>query len=174
MNLQYPIGEFTWPESISDQQLENWIDRIASLPTGLRAALTDLNDAQLDTPYRPDGWTLRQVVHHLADSHMNSYIRFKLALTEDLPTIRPYDEAAWAELHDAKSGPIAVSLNLLENLHQRWSAVLRSLGPEELARKFNHPDWEAPVRLDQNIALYAWHGEHHLAHITSTRDREGW
>jgi hypothetical protein len=132
-----------------------------------------LSDEQLDTPYRPDGWTVRQVVHHVADSHVNSYCRFKLALTEDNPSIKGYDENLWAQLTDGRGGPVEVSLRLLECLHSRWVALLRSLGEAEWKRTFHHSEL-GPVRLDQNAGLYAWHGRHHTAHITGLRDRMGW
>lgn len=174
MSKQYPIGEFDWPTEIDDAALTQWITEIEALPANVREAVRGLTDQQLDTPYREAGWTIRQVVHHLPDSHMNSYIRFKLALTEDNPTIRPYDEGAWAELADGKSGDPEPSIALLESLHVSWVAMLRDLTPDQLARTFVHPDWRAPVRIDQNIALYAWHGRHHLAHITTTRHEYGW
>ncbi len=149
------------------------LTEIAETPARLREAVVGLDDAQLDTPYRPEGWTVRQVVHHLPDSHLNSYVRFKLAVTEDEPTIKAYDEAAWARLEDAQNAPIEGSLELLESLHERWVRFLRSLGPNELARTFKHPEIGS-VSVAQNIALYAWHGRHHVAHITSLREREGW
>jgi hypothetical protein len=137
----------------------------------MRAAVASLSPEQLDTPYRPGGWTVRTVVHHVPDSHINSYVRFKLALTEDEPVIKPYDEAAWAKLVD--SGPIEPSLTLLESLHERWVQLLKTLSDADFARQFRHPELGA-VRLDQNLALYAWHGKHHVAHITSLRERMGW
>jgi hypothetical protein len=135
--------------------------------------VSGLSEAQLDTPYRPSGWTVRQVVHHLPDSHLNSYTRCRLALTEDAPTIKPYDEAAWAELSDAKTGPIAPSIALLEGLHARWTCLLRGLSDAEFARTFRHPEL-GEVRLDWTAGLYAWHCSHHLAHITNLRERENW
>jgi uncharacterized damage-inducible protein DinB len=140
----------------------------------LRAAVTGLTDAQLDTPYRPGGWTVRQVVHHVPDSHMNAYTRFKLALTEDVPTIKPYDEAKWAELDDSKSKMVEHSLALLEALHARWVFLLERLKPADFDRKLNHPEWDAPMTLDMLLALYAWHGKHHVAHVTELRKRSGW
>ena len=139
----------------------------------MRNAVAGLNDGQLDTPYREGGWTLRQVVHHVADSHMNSYIRFRLALTEDEPTIKPYDEAVWANLIDAKTAPVAPSLSLLEGLHHRWAVLLRSLSETDVQRKFVHPEL-GTLTVDQYISLYAWHGKHHAAHITSLRERKAW
>jgi uncharacterized damage-inducible protein DinB len=139
----------------------------------LRSAVADLNEDQLATPYRPGGWNVRQVVHHLPDSHLNSYIRFRLALTEDNPVVKPYQEAAWAELHDARSAPIELSLALLESLHQRWALLLRSLSERDFARTFQHPEL-GQLTLAWNLGLYAWHGRHHLAHITNLRTNQGW
>ena len=171
--LQYPIGEYDWPSGVSSEEVGTWIEEIKSTPTRLREAVSGLDDAQLDTRYRPKGWTLRQVVHHLADSHMNSYIRFKLALTEDSPEIRPYHEERWAELPEAKSGDVEISLQLLDAIHARWGIVLEGMGDSELARTLRHPDL-GELRLDVNIGLYAWHGNHHIAHILTTRERESW
>ena len=142
-------------------------------PAELRAAVHGLSPEQLDTPYRLEGWTVRQVVHHLPDSHMNSFIRFKLALTEEEPTIKPYDEDLWARLGDVRNTPVEVSLRLLESLHQRWVVLLRSLGDEDWPRKFRHPELGV-MSLERNLALYAWHGRHHVAHITALRERMGW
>ncbi|HUA01231.1 MAG TPA: putative metal-dependent hydrolase [Candidatus Aquilonibacter sp.] len=172
-DLRYPIGKFQRPENVSDDQRREFIDQIAAAPMRLALAVADLAPAQLDTPYRPAGWTVRQLVHHIPDSHMNAYVRFKLALTEDEPTIKPYEESRWAELADAKTPPIQPSLALLENLHTRWVMLLRSLAPGEWARKFRHPEL-GTMSLHQNLALYAWHGRHHVAHITSLRERNGW
>ena len=172
-DLRYPIGKFQRPENVSDDQRREFIDQIAAAPIRLALAVADLAPAQLDTPYRPAGWTVRQLVHHIPDSHMNAYVRFKLALTEDEPTIKPYEESRWAELADAKTPPIQPSLALLENLHTRWVMLLRSLAPGEWARKFRHPEL-GTMSLHQNLALYAWHGRHHVAHITSLRERNGW
>ena len=173
MDLQYPIGRFVWSGASSDSDRKRYIDEIAEAPQQLRAAVAGLSDAQLDTPYRPGGWTVRQVVHHVPDSHLNSYVRFRLALTEKEPTIKPYDESQWAELTDARTAPIEASLALLESLHARWVLLLRSLNPDDFAREFRHPEL-GTVSLDKNLALYAWHGRHHVAHITSLRDRMGW
>ena len=172
-DLRYPIGKFERPETVTDSQRRAFIDAIAEAPARLAAAVAGLTPAQLDTPYRPGGWTVRQVVHHVPDSHMNAYVRWKLALTEDEPTIKPYDEARWAELGDVSATPIETSLALLENLHKRWVLLLRSLTPAGWARKFRHPELGA-MSLNQNLALYAWHGRHHVAHITSLRERNGW
>ena len=173
-DLRYPIGKFHRPGALTDAQRAEFISAIEETPAKVRAAVKGLNERQLDTPYRPGGWTVRQVVHHVPDSHMNAYVRFKLGLTEDEPTIKPYEEAKWAELADAKTSAIEPSLALLENLHMRWVLLLRSLGPAEWARKFRHPECEKPMALDDQLALYAWHGRHHVAHITALREREQW
>lgn len=173
-DLRYPIGKFERPAApLTTEQRRQFIDAIAETPERLAAAVAGLTPAQLDTPYRPGGWTVRQVVHHLPDSHMNSYVRFKLALTEDEPTIKPYDEARWAELADSRETPVETSLALLENLHDRWVLLLRSLAPADWSRKFRHPAL-GPMSLDQNLALYAWHGRHHVAHITALHERNSW
>ena len=150
------------------------IDAIARAPEDIRAAVRGMSEPQLDTPYRPEGWTVRQVVHHVPDSHLNAYVRFKLALTEDTPTIKPYDEAEWAKLSDVRDTPIETSLTLLSAIHDRWVRLLRAMTPGDFGRKLNHPDWEAPLSLDTVLALYAWHGPHHTAQITSLRQRMGW
>jgi uncharacterized damage-inducible protein DinB len=172
-DLRYPIGKFQPPASVTDAERAVLVDQIAALPAELRSAVSTLDDTQLDTPYREGGWTVRQVVHHVPDSHVNAYTRFKLALTEDVPTIKTYEEAQWAELPEARSAPIGVSLALLEALHQRWVLLLRVLAPAQFARTFRHPEMGV-MTLDQQIAMYAWHGRHHLAHITSLRTRMGW
>lgn len=171
-DLRYPIGEFSREIEITPELRKEWIDQIATCPALVRQAVEGLRDEQLDTPYRPEGWTIRQTVHHIPDSHLNSYVRFKLALTEDNPVIRPYFEEKWAELADSKM-PIAVSLDLLENIHERWVNVLNSLGDEDRARKLRHPD-TGEWTVEEFIGLYAWHGRHHAAHITSLRERMGW
>lgn len=173
MDLQYPIGRFEWSGPNSDGDRNRYIVEIEQAPRRLHAAVAGLTDAQLDTPYRPGGWTVRQVVHHLPDSHMNSYVRFRLALTEDAPTIKPYDESRWAELSDARTAPIEISLALLESLHARWVLLLRNFKPSDFAQEFRHPEL-GTVSLDRNLALYAWHGRHHVAHITSLKERMGW
>jgi hypothetical protein len=172
--LRYPIGLFTYEGDISREQLQEWMADIESTPSRLREAVAGLSDEQLDTPYRPGGWTLRQVVHHVADSHMNSYTRFKLALTEEEPTIRPYYEERWAELSDGKSAPVELSLTLLDALHSRWMIVLHDMQHEQFACAFVHPESGKTIRLDWNVGNYAWHGNHHIAHITSLRARRGW
>jgi uncharacterized damage-inducible protein DinB len=172
-DLRYPVGPFKVEGKLSDEQIRQAIDDIAQAPARLRAAVDGLSPEQLDTPYRPGGWTVRQVVHHLPDSHLNSYIRFKLALTEDQPTIKPYDENQWSNLSDARTAPPEISLDLLEALHRRFVMVLKSLEPKDLARTFLHPEIGV-VSLEKNIALYAWHGRHHVAHITSLAKRMGW
>lgn len=172
-DLRYPIGKFTYDENLTEDQKRAFLDDVAQAPANLRAAVKGLSETQLDTAYRPGGWTVRQVVHHVPDSHLNSYVRFKLALTEDEPTIKPYAEDRWAELPDTKATPVEVSLVLLESLHDRWVRLLRSLTPEEWKRTFRHPEMGA-MTLEKTLALYAWHGRHHVAHITALRSREGW
>lgn len=171
--LRYPVGKFHFPASVSATDLTQFLDQIEAAPARMRAAVSGLSDAQLGTPYRPGGWTVRQVVHHVPDSHMNSYVRFRLALTEDSPTIKPYEEARWAELSDARTLPVEPSLALLESLHARWVPLLRSLSAADWKRTFRHPELGL-VSLENNAALYAWHGRHHVAHITSLRDRMQW
>jgi len=173
MDLRYPIGPFSWKGTNTPEQRTHLIDEIAETPERLRRAVTGLSVDQLDTTYRPGGWTVRQVVHHVPDSHMNSYIRFKLAVTEEAPTIKPYDEERWSLLDDVRKVPIEVSLTLLESLHQRWVALLGSLAPHDFQKIFRHPQL-GEVSLDKNLALYAWHGPHHIAHITSLSERMGW
>jgi hypothetical protein len=171
---RYPIGPFRFQGDADQRQREQWIGEIAVAPGSLRAAVNGLSQTQLDTPYREKGWTVRQVVHHLPDSHLNAYTRIKLALTEDEPTIKPYEEARWAELPDARSGPVELSLTLLECLHRRWVLLLRELGPDHFHRRFRHPEHGRMIALDEVLAMYAWHGRHHVAQITSLRSRMGW
>jgi len=171
-DLRYPIGEFEMPPSLTPKQRVSALAAIAAAPAELRAALTGLSEAQLDSPYRPEGWTIRQVVHHLPDSHMNSYIRFKLGLTENEPTIGVYNEKLWSELPDAKD-PIEASLRLLTALHERWVSLLETIDDETWGRFIHHPEW-GRLRLDQLLALYDWHSRHHVAHVRSLRDRQGW
>ena len=170
---RYPIGRFTAPDTVTADDRARWVNEVAEAPARLRAAVAGLDDAALDTPYREGGWTVRQVVHHVPDSHVNAYVRFKLALTEDGPTIKPYDEARWAELPDSRA-PIANSLALLDAVHVRWVTLLRSLTEEQWARTYVHPEHGRTFRLDVVLALYAWHGRHHVAHVTSLRARRGW
>jgi uncharacterized damage-inducible protein DinB len=170
---RYPVGKFTYNGPPSEDQKQTFLADIASAPANLRVAVKGLSDTQLDTPYREGGWTVRQVVHHVPDSHMNSYMRFKLALTEDEPTIKPYAEDLWAELADTKATPIEVSLTMLDSLHDRWVRLLRSLKPEDWKRTFRHPEL-GPMTLEKNLALYAWHGKHHVAHVTELRKQRGW
>jgi uncharacterized damage-inducible protein DinB len=172
-DLRFPIGKFTYDGPLTDEQKRTSLDQISETPAKLRAAIKGLTEAQIDTPYRPGGWTVRQVIHHMPDSHLNAYVRFKLALTEDEPTIKPYAEARWAELSDTKSTPVEVSLTLLESLHDRWVRLLRSLTPEDWKRTFRHPEM-GPMTLEKTLALYAWHGPHHVAHVTALRERNGW
>ena len=172
MDPRYPVGKFVWKQEVTAEDRQRFIAEVSEAPAKLRAAVAGLKDAQLDTPYREGGWTVRQVVHHLADSHMNAYVRFKLALTEQEPTIKPYDEKLWAELPDSKA-PIEASLQLLDSLHHRWVTVFNSMKPEEFARTFRHPE-HGVVSLERNLAMYAWHGRHHVAHITELRKAKGW
>lgn len=173
-DLRFPVGKFVRPESLAPEQRKAAIRTIAELPAKLRAALKGLNEKQLATPYRPDGWTVAQVVHHLSDSHMNALTRLKLGLTEEVPTIKPYDEAKWAELEDGRSTLVNESLNMIDGLHAKWAYLLERMQPEQFARKINHPEWKTPMTLDTLLALYEWHSRHHVAHITELRRREGW
>jgi uncharacterized damage-inducible protein DinB len=173
-DLRFPVGQFDWNAPVSEADYPRLIAQIAETPGALRSAVAGLSRDQLETRYRPDGWTVKQLVHHVPDSHMNAYCRFKLALTEDEPTIKPYDEAKWAELPDSQRVPIDVSLDLLDALHQRWVALLRAMDSADFNRGFRHPERDGVPTLNQLLALYAWHGRHHVAHITSLRKREGW
>jgi hypothetical protein len=172
-DLSYPIGKFHYDGPPSQEQKQQLLNDIAQTPVKLRSAVNGLSDEQLDTPYRPGGWTVRQVVHHVPDSHMNAYIRFKLALTEDEPTIKPYEQQHWAELPDTKETPIEVSLTMLDLLHDRWVRLLRGITPEQWKRTFRHPELGV-VGLEKNLALYAWHGKHHVAHVTELCKRMNW
>ena len=169
---RYPVGEFRFDGDFTSDVIQGWIDEIEKLPSLLREAVNDLSEDQLDTPYRSGGWTIRQVIHHLADSHMNAYIRLKLALTEEHPVIKPYHEGKWAELPDSNL-PITCSLSLIESLHVRWVTILNSLTPDERERTFMHPD-SGQIAVEEYIGTYAWHSRHHLAHITSLCSRKGW
>jgi uncharacterized damage-inducible protein DinB len=175
-DLRYPVGNFEPQGELNQAQRASLIQAMAEAPVKLRLAVNDLSPSQLDTPYRPEGWTVRQTVNHVADSHLNGFIRFKFALTEHEPLIRPYDEKLWAELEDGRNTDPAVSLTLLDALHQRWVPLLRSLTAEDFARTTRHPDhdnWGA-FSLDVMLGLYEWHGRHHTAHITGLRQRMGW
>jgi uncharacterized damage-inducible protein DinB len=172
-DLRYPIGKFHFDGMLSEVARNQCIEQIEQAPAKLRAAVEGLSKEALDTPYREGGWTVRQVVHHVPESHMNAYVRFKLALTEEEPTIKPYREDRWAQLPDAQSTPIETSLALLDSLHQRWVIVLRAIQQDEWKKTFRHPELGV-VTLEKNVALYAWHGRHHVAHITSLRERKGW
>jgi uncharacterized damage-inducible protein DinB len=171
--LRYPTGRFSYKTPLSFEEAKGKIEEIKALPGRLREVVSRLSDEQLDTPYRSGGWTLRQVIHHLPDSHMNAYIRFRWTLTEDETTIKPYDENAWANLPDASSAPVEMSLNLLEALHIRWAALFDTLKPEDLDRTYIHPE-SGRGTIGKLVATYAWHGKHHLAHITSLIQRNNW
>lgn len=172
-DLRYPVGHFT-PDPIPTPETRNrHIERLTALPGLIRKAVTGLNDNQLNTPYREGGWTVQQVVHHVADSHMNAYIRFKWALTENEPTIKAYEEGEWARLKDSELTPVEVSVTMIDSLHARWMVLARSMKAEDFQRKFVHPD-SGPHDVDWLLQLYSWHGNHHLAHITSLRERMGW
>ena len=173
-DLRYPVGRFDFDGPLSEADYPKLIAAIAETPGALRAAVAGLSRDQIETRYRPGGWTVKQVVHHVPDSHANAYTRFKLALTEDVPTIKTYDEAAWAELPDSQQVPIEVSLDLLDALHVRWVTLLRSMDAAAFRRGLRHPEHGRVLTLAQMLALYAWHGRHHVAHITSLRKREGW
>jgi hypothetical protein len=170
---RYPIGKFHFDAPLTEVQRAQLVTNIEQAPAALRAAVAGLSPQQLDTPYREGGWTVRQVIHHVPDSHMNAYVRFKLALTENEPTIKPYAEDRWAQLADTQSTPVEVSLALLDSLHTRWVQLLRSLKPEDWKRTFRHPEMGL-VPLEKNLVLYSWHGKHHVAHVTELRERMGW
>ena len=170
---RFPIGKFHFDAPPTPDQRTQLIANIEQTPAALRAAVKGLSPQQLDTPYREGGWTVRQVTHHVPDSHMNAYVRYKLALTEDEPTIKPYAEDRWAQLADTQSTPLEVSLALLDSLHTRWVQLLRSLKPEDWKRNFNHPE-AGVMSLEKSLALYSWHGKHHVAHVTELRKRMGW
>ena len=172
-DLRYPVGRFKFPEVVRSDDRVKFIDQIVEAPAKLRAVVAALSDQQLDTPYRPGGWTVRQVVHHVPDSHLNSYVRFRLALTEAEPAIKAYHEDRWAELPDARTAPVEISLALLESLHRRWVTLLRSLNEQDWKRTFRHPELGL-LSLEKNAALYSWHGRHHVAHIAGLRERMGW
>ena len=167
--FRYPIGKFLKPAIIHDDIIKDWIGTIESFPKMLRDEAYKLTEADLEKRYRPNGWTIRQIIHHCADSHMNSFIRFKLALTEETPVIKPYAEELWAELADTKSGPVESSLKILEGLHERWVQLINSLSGKDLEKQFKHPQTAELISLKTNIGLYAWHCEHHLAHVRGAK-----
>lgn len=172
-DLRYPVGKFSWPtQPLTTGERSAAITAIAQAPANVRNAIRGLSEPRLDTPYRPGGWTIRQVVHHLPDSHMNAYTRFKLALTEDNPVIKPYDESAWAALPDGRTGDVGPSLEILAGLHQRWVMLLEGMTPSDFERPLRHPEHDRKLNLDMLLAMYAWHGKHHVAHITGVRERE--
>ena len=164
-NLIFPIGKFQLPDTISDEHISSWIETIASFPEQLRSEASSLTEQQIDLTYRPGGWSIRQIVHHCADSHLNSYIRIKLALTEETPTVKPYFEDKWAELPDCKSLSVESSLKIIEGIHARWVFLLKSLKSQELKRSFFHPEHNKTIQIDKIVGYYAWHCDHHLAHI---------
>jgi hypothetical protein len=172
--LKYPIGLANIPENITKKNIENWISDIERFPHELEFLVKDLSDKQLETPYRENGWTIRQVIHHCYDSHQNSYIRFKWALTEDKPVIKAYYEERWAELIDSKSGPILLTIDALKGLHAKWVYLLRMLTDKDLEKSFIHPSGNETVGLKNNIGIYAWHCQHHYAHIEQLMLRKGW
>ena len=172
-DLRFPIGKFEASSGLTETRIRELIESLAQAPLGLRAAIGGLTAAQLDTPYRAEGWTPRQVVHHVADSHLNGYMRFKFALTEDEPAIKPYDEKLWADLEDSRKVEPQVSLHLLDALHLRWVTLLRSLKVEDFSRRLTHPEWGSQP-LEMFLQLYEWHGRHHAAHIMTLRQRKGW
>jgi hypothetical protein len=173
-DARYPVGRYEYTGPGGDAQRKPWIDAIAETPARLREAVRGLSNDQLETPYRDGGWTVRQVAHHLPDSHLNAYVRFKLALTEEQPTVKPYEEAAWAELADGRSAPVEISLALMDALHERWVLLLRSMKGSAWDRTYLHPEHGTISTLDKVLGLYEWHGRHHVAHITALRKRKGW
>lgn len=173
-DLRYPIGQFVIPPAITAADRSRYIAEIAAAPAALRKAVAGLSESQLETPYRDGGWTVRQVVHHVPDSHVNAYIRFKFGLTEDHPVVKPYDQSVWAQTPEMRTTPITVSLSLLEALHVRWVQLMQGLEASAFARTINHPEWTVPYTLDLVVAHYAWHGKHHTAHVTELRKRKGW
>jgi hypothetical protein len=172
--LRYPVGRFTYPPSVSPSDAAGFIAQIAELPANMRNAVKGLDEQQLSTPYRPEGWTVRQVVHHVPDSHMMAFIRFKLALTENTPTILPYNQTKWANLPDVANTPVEVSLALLDSVHARWVQLLRAMSATDFACQYIHPEYGKTFRLDSVLAMYAWHSRHHVAQITGLRARMGW
>lgn len=171
---RYPIGQYIKPNQINEDDIKSYISDIEKLPGELRELVSGFSDEQLNTKYREGGWTVRQVIHHIADSHVNAYTRFKLALTEDMPTIKPYYEDEWAELEDGKNAPVDVSLNLLDALHERWVRMLRSLNKKDFEKVFFHPEHGKEFSLDEIAGMYSWHGKHHFAHIDRLKKNKGW
>jgi uncharacterized damage-inducible protein DinB len=171
---RYPVGTYQRRDVLTAEERAQCIKEIAAVPRAMRDAVAGLTPEQLETPYREGGWTLREVVHHVPESHMNSYMRFKFALTEETPTVKPYDEALWAKTPEVRDTPIETSLMLLEALHDRWVRLLRAMAAGDFARTLKHPEHDGTMTLDTMLGLYAWHGRHHTAHITSTRERNGW
>lgn len=172
--LKYPIGKFDYSEPFAAEKIRGWIDAIEALPNWLDICIENLDAAQLDTRYRPEGWTVNQVLHHIADSHMNGYTRHKLTLTEDNPTIKPYNEKLWSNLPDIEHTPVNVSITLVHALHRRWGQLLDNLKPEDWHRTYYHPEDDRQVPLWQSVAVYAWHGRHHMEHVRRLRERMGW
>ena len=172
-DLRYPIGRLQMEDKITGDKRRQYIDQFEETPAKLRAAVGGLSASQLDAPYRPEGWTIRQVTHHLVDSHLNAYVRFKMALTEETPVVKSYDQKQWGELEDSRIAPVEASLSLFDGLYQRWTILMRSLSPEGFARTLNHPDWGI-ISLDGYLSICVWHGLHHIAHITSHRHRMNW
>jgi len=172
-DLKYPIGKYII-QPFSEKVWKQWLNDIKFLPQHLETAILDLDEAQLQTPYREGGWTVHQLVHHVADSHMNAYIRFKLGLTEENPTIKPYNEAAWAKMIDTEKLPINLSLTILHAVHARWHLILSNMSREDLERTVYHPEYQKEYTLWDLLGLYAWHSKHHTKHITSLRERMGW
>ncbi|MGI8466892.1 MAG: YfiT family bacillithiol transferase [Pyrinomonadaceae bacterium] len=172
-DLRFPIGKFEKPQTITAETRDKFIKTIEALPPNLKDAIEGLSDEQLDAPYRPEGWSVRQLVHHIADSHLNSFCRFKLGLSEDMPTIKPYDEAVWAEMADSKNAPVELSMSIIDGLHARWTRLLKSMTNDDFAKQINHPEHGA-MTLGELLALYDWHSRHHTAHITKLRERNDW
>lgn len=174
LKMKYPIGKFTAPDPVTEEDLQNYISDIEKFPGELKALVSGFSEDQLNTRYRENGWTVKQVIHHIADSHMNAFIRFKLALTEDMPTIRPYFEDKWAELGDYSSTPPEVSLNLIDALHSRWTVLLRSMSKKDFEKIYFHPEHGEEFSLAESAGMYAWHGKHHYAHINELKKRMKW
>lgn len=172
-DIRYPIGTLKMEDTITGEKRRQYIDQFAETPSMLRQAVSGLSSSQLDTPYRPEGWTIRQVAHHLADSHMNAYVRFKMALTEENPTVKSYEQERWADLEDSRTTPVEDTLSVIDGLYRRWTILLRSLNPEGFARTLDHPDWGI-ISLDRYLSICVWHGMHHIAHIKGLRQRMNW